>query len=103
MYPLDISFATSSNWYRNQVIRNLVWLSKLEVVKCSFDEWDLLVCGDHGQLVLVEPDSLLAVFNPCPDEHVEVEFLDICDEIFVEELLDEVVSSVLVLNVKLEH
>jgi len=84
VHPFNVGFTTCSNWYDNQVIRNTIWLSKLEVVNGGLDEWDLLVSGDHGQLVLVEPDSLLAILDPSSDEHVKIQLFNICDKVLVE-------------------
>lgn len=72
MDPFDVVFATGSDWNNNQVVWNLVWFGKLEVVEFLLEKRNLVIGGDHGQLVLVEPDSLLAVLNPCLNKHVEI-------------------------------
>ena len=84
MNPLDVGFATCSDWHNDKVIWDTIWLSKLGVVNGCLDQWDLIISGDHGQLVLVEPDSLLTILDPGSDKHAEVELLDISDEVVVE-------------------
>ena len=72
MDPFNVVLATGGNWNNNQVEWNVVWFGKLEVLDLGLDERDLVISGDHGQLVLVEPDSLLAVHNPGSYKHVEI-------------------------------
>lgn len=103
MDPFNVVLATSGNWDNNQVVWNGVWFGKLEVLELSLEKRNLVIGGDHGQLVLVEPDSLLAVLDPCSYKHVEIQFQDISDEIVVEELLNEIISSILVFNVDMDH